>query len=271
MPKTKVMHIHKQARVSDTTEEEIAALNFEHVCPNCSRDFPTKRGLAIHQGRWCDNGATFRSRKGSLADKAVKLSKRKKMEEELPHVTIEGHILENLYSFEYLGSRVQCDADDRADVEYRLNIAQSVFGSLSNIWSDHRLSSHMKIRLYQTAVCPTLTHACEAWTMTEEVTRKVNGFNSRCLHVITGDSYRDTALNPVYNLLSAIRKRRLRFLGHILRMDTNRLLRQTLFAYLHDVDSRPAGSLLHGCDHLPMSELVDMARDRRVWRHFVDS
>ena len=27
-----------------------------------------------------------------------------------------------------------------------------------------------------------------------------------------------------------------------------RLLKQTLFAYLHDVDSRPEGSLLHGCD-----------------------
>ena len=86
VPKTKVMHIHKQGRVSDTTEEEIAALHFEHVCPNCSRDFPTKGGLSIHQGRWCDNGVTIRSRKGSLADKAVKLEKLKKKEEELPHV-----------------------------------------------------------------------------------------------------------------------------------------------------------------------------------------
>ena len=268
VPKTKVMHIHKQVRVSDTTEEEIADLHLEHVCPNCARDFPTKRGLAIHQGRWCDNGATIRSRKGSLADKAVQLVKRQKREEELPHVTIEGQALENVYSFEYLGSRVQCDGDDMADVEYRLNIAQSVFSSLSNIWTDHRLSQHMKIRLYQTAVCPTLTHACEAWTMTNQVSRKVNGFNSRCLHVITGDHYRDTALNPAYDLLGAIRKRRLRFLGHILRMDPHRLLRQTLFAY---VDSRPAGSLLHGCGHLTMDELVDMARDRSVWRHFVNN
>ena len=271
VPKTKVMHIHKQARVSDTTEEEIAALHFEHVCPDCSRDFPTKRGLSIHQGRWCDNGATIRSRKGSLADKTVKLAKRKKKEAELPHVTIEGQALENVYSFEYLGSRVQCDGDDMADVEYRINIAQSVFGSLSNIWTDHRLSSQMKIRLYQAAVCSTLTHACEAWTMTDEVSRKVNGFNSRCLHIITGDHYRDTALTPTFDLLSAIRKRRLRFLGHILRLDPDRLLKQTLFAYIHNVNSRPAGSLLHGCEHIPMDELVNMARDRSVWRQFVNS
>ena len=71
VPKTKAMHIHEKARVSETTEEEIAAMKFEHICPNCSRDFPTKRGLAVHQGRWCDNGNTNRSRKGSLADKVV--------------------------------------------------------------------------------------------------------------------------------------------------------------------------------------------------------
>ena len=104
VPKTKVMHIHKPVRFSETTEEDIAALNFEHVCQNCSRDFPTKRGLAIHQGRWCDNGATIRSRKGSPADKAVQLVWRKKREEELPRVMIEGQALENVYSFEYLGA-----------------------------------------------------------------------------------------------------------------------------------------------------------------------
>ena len=158
-----------------------------------------------------------------------------------------------------------------ADVEYRINIAQSVFGSLSNIWTDHRLSSQMKIRLYQAAVCSTLTHACEAWTMTDEVSRKVNGLHSRCLHIITGDHYRDTALNPTFDLLSAIRKRCLRFLGHILWLDPDRLLKQTLFAYIHNVNSRPAGSLLHGCEHIPMDELVDMARDRSVWRQFVNS
>ena len=165
---------------------------------------------------------------------------------------------------------MQCDGDDKADVEHRLNIAQSTFSSLSHIWSDHRLSTTMKIRLYQTAVCSTLTHACEAWNLTDEVKRKINGFNSRCLHVITKKHYSDEARNPKYDVLSAICKRRLRFLGHIRRMNQDRLLRQTLFAYLHDVDSRPAGSLLHGCEKVPLEELVARANDRKAWRQFVN-
>ena len=48
--------------------------------------------------------------------------------------------------------------------------------------------------------------------LTEPVTRSVNGFNSRCLHVITGQDYRVTATAPEYDLLRAIRQRRLRYL-----------------------------------------------------------
>ena len=85
--------------------------------------------------------------------------------------------------------------------------------------------SSVKLRIYKAAVCSTLTHACEGWTLTAAVRKKVNGFNSRCLHVITGEPYRDTATRPAYDLLLAIRRRRLRFLGHVLRMDQSRLVR----------------------------------------------
>ena len=98
--------------------------------------------------------------------------------------------LENVYSFEYLGARMQCDG---ADVRHRMAIAQTTFGSLFSIWTDNRLSRALNLRTYQLAVCSTPTHASEAWTLTEPVMRSVNGFNSRCLHIITGQDYRVTA------------------------------------------------------------------------------
>ncbi|CAH1265118.1 Hypp3119 [Branchiostoma lanceolatum] len=226
VPKTKAMHIHRKDRVSTTTEAEVAALNLKHKCPDCTRDFPTKRGLAIHRSRWClhhPSTANTRSRAGSLADKEVQRQKRVAKEKERGHVTLQGQQLENVHTFDYLGSRMQCDGDQKADVKYRMDIAQSRFSSLQHIWRDHRLPHAMKIRLYKSSVCSTLTHSCEAWDMTQDVTRMVNGFNSRCLHVITKKHFRDTATNPDYNLMSAIRRRRLRYLGHILRMDPSRL------------------------------------------------
>ena len=66
-----------------------------------------------------------------------------------------------------------------ADVKYRMEIAQAVFNSLYHLWKDKRLPMSMKIRLYIASVCSTFTHGCEAWTLSDTVLRKVNGFNSR--------------------------------------------------------------------------------------------
>ena len=62
-----------------------------------------------------------------------------------------------------------------------MDIVQSVFSSLSHIWKDHPLSLAMKLRLYKASVCSTFTHACEAWDLTNEIKRLINGLNSRCL------------------------------------------------------------------------------------------
>ena len=141
-------------------------------------------------------------------------------------MTIEGEQLDNVYSFEYLGSRIQCDGDERADVEYRMTIAQTPFNSLSHMWSDHRLSRRKKVRLYASSVCSAFTHGCEAWRLTESVTKTVNGFNSRCLSIITGDDYRETAARPEFDLVATVIRRRLRFAGHILRMNFHCLLKE---------------------------------------------
>ena len=118
-------------------------------------------------------------------------------------MSIGDDVLEKVLNFEYHGSRLQCDGDD-----HRMDIAQAVFDSLSHLWTDHRLYRETKLSLYKLSVCSSLTHCCTAWALTRTVTRMINGFNSRCLHVIclTGKDYRVTATTPVYDLVLAVRK-----------------------------------------------------------------
>ena len=271
LPKTKAMHIHHRDKVSSTTEEEVAEMKFPHKCSKCERSFPTLRGLKVHQGRWCGRKKN-RSRAGSLADKAVQKSKRIVKEEERPRVTVNGVEIDNVYTFEYLGSQQQCDGEDDSDVKHRMDIAQARFTSLFHLWADHRLSIPLRLRLYCTAVCSTFSHASEAWDMTETVMKKINGFNSRCLHFITGKSYRETAVNPDFNLLRSIRQRRLRYLGHILRLPPDRLLRRSLFAYIAGWDTVPEGSLIADCPPgLSLEDLAEIAADRKSWAEMVDN
>ena len=98
----------------------------------------------------------------------------------------------------------------------------------------------------------------------KEVTRMINGFNSRCLQVITKKHFRDTATHPDFNLVAAIRRRRLRYLGHVLRMDPSRLVRRTLKAYVCGGENPPEGSLLMDCD-LPFELVARQARNRQMW------
>ena len=157
-----------------------------------------------------------------------------------------------------------------ADVTHRKNIAQARFSSLYHMWNDHRLPTSMKLRLYKTAVCSTFTHSCKAWDMAQRVTRSINGFNSRYLQLIMKKSYRNTATAPDFNLVLAIRRRRLRFLGHVLRMDNSRLLKQSLTAYVRGGTAPPTGSLMMDCENVPLDELKLAAEDRTAWRRRVE-
>ena len=123
----------------------------------------------------------------------------------------------------------------------------------------------MKIRLYRTAVCSTFTHACEALDLNENVKKMINGFNSRCIHVITKKEYRDTATIPDHDLVLSIRRR------SILRMDTSKLLRRTLVAHVEGGDSLPTGSLLQDCDGRTVKQLSKLARDRRQWNRLFNT
>ena len=101
-----------------------------------------------------------------------------------------------------------------------------------------------------------------------KVRRTLKGFNSRCLSRITGKSYRDTAKDPDFNLVLAIRKRRL---GHILRMNAKRLVRRTFVAYVSTPGGPPDGSLLDDCHIKDISQLTELAQDKTKWRRLANS
>ena len=152
-----------------------------------------------------------------------------------------------------------------------MEIAQAVFSGLYHLWKDTRLPLSMKLRLYIACVCSSFTHGCEAWTLTDTVLRKINGFNSKYLHVITGENYRDTATTPVVDLKLLIRRRRMRYLGHILHMPPERLVMRTLLAYIDGGRHLPEGSLFTDCSNEPLDTIVKSAGNRKTWNERVMS
>ena len=199
----------------------------------------------------------------------VKNIKRKAKEADRPHVSLDNVQIENVHQFVYLGSCFQSDGDSMADVKHRMNLAQSTFSELHHLWRDHRLPTSLKIRLYQSAVCSSLTHASEAWEMSGKVKKTINGFNSRCLSVITKGDTHELAISPPFDLIKTIRRRRLRYLGHVLRMDSERLVLKTLMALTKGGTEYPPGSLFMDVEDIPFEELLSLASDKSYWKALV--
>ena len=103
-PKSKDMHGHIRECLPVSTEVEVETFDLPHSCHECERTSPTTRGLAVHRASWCRPGQRPASRRGQLADKAVKLAKRKASAALLAPVVMEGESLETVYQFDYLGT-----------------------------------------------------------------------------------------------------------------------------------------------------------------------
>ena len=130
-----------------------------------------------------------------------------------------------------------------------MTIAQTTFGSLSSMRTDHRLSRALKPRTYQRAVCS--TH--------NTLSRGLDAHWASCLHAITGQDYRVTATYAQYDLLRAIRQRRPRHFGHILRMPESGVVRRALVALTEGGTAHPEGSLFMDCHEIEMERLVALA------------
>ena len=201
------------------------------------------------------------SRRGQLADKAVKLKKRQTSAALLQPVVMEGESLETVHQFDYIGCRFTSDGENAADMRHLMAIAGERSRSIDYQRRDNRLPRSLKLRLYAASVCSTLTHGSEAWMLTPRALTTLNGFNSRQLHRITGRSYREEATKPSYDLLTAVRTHH--WLGHILRMPADRIVRRAVLA-LGQRAGPPyqPGSILMDTP-LPLEELLLRAADRR--------
>ena len=105
------------------------------------------------------------------------------------------------------------------------------------------------------------------WLMCPQTVRVLRGWNARCLVIITGRSWREESVNPSVNLIGHLRSRRLRWLGHILRMPADRMLHRMV---CQSSQPYPLGSIFDNAPpHSSMERLVKIASDRRYWKSLV--
>ena len=234
-------------------------------CPHCDKPCASAHGVKMH-ARHCHYKPDPQKFIGTCADRKVRDVKRAEDQKNKPKVACEGEELINVWQFKYLGSMFTASGEQRQDVSRRIALAMSRCGELRQVFSSSALPQKLKLDVYKAAVTSILTYGCEAWQLNKRTQARINGANARCLSRITGkDAHTEaSAATRTYDLVQAIRRRRYIWLGHILRMQDDRLVKLAAKA---QYEREEHGNLFMDAPrHSNFDELVEMAGDRAAWK-----
>ena len=133
---------------------------------------------------------------------------------------VNGQKLETVTSFKYLGSVI---TDEGAKPEILSRIAQTAAAltRFKPVWNDRCISLSSKIQLMHSLVTSIFLYACESWTHTAELKRRIQAMEMRCYRKILCISYKDhvtnkevrakiqQAIRPHEDLLTIVKRRKL--------------------------------------------------------------
>ena len=199
-------------RVEDSASKFVG-LEKSLTCQKCTRKFATVKGRRIHESRYCGREKAGRSRIFScnVHDR-------------------DGVEFEYVEAFKYLGSFVSLQHGDLKEISAKLAEGRQRFASFQKLWKSKQLSIPLKCKLYRALVLSVVLYSSETWTMNKSTQRKLESFHTSCLRRILCFSYLERVTNEevltrsrMSTLSAMIMIKRLKWFGHILRMNDDRL------------------------------------------------
>ena len=196
------------------------------------------------------------------------------------HIEISGEMIECVEQFVYLGSLITRNNDCSKEIQRRIGIASSVFGSMKEIWGSQNISLRNKLRILDCCVFSSLLYACETWTLKKQDERRLLACEMRCYRRILKISWTRKVKNDevrkrvgrTSTLMERIKKRKLGLFGHICRMRNERIIKLVMLGMSEGVrkQGRPRRRWLDDIKDwcgVTLPEAVRMAEERRgCWR-----
>ena len=157
---------------------------------------------------------------------------------------LDGGEIECVTDFKYLGSILESKGGVVKEVGKRIAEASCAFGALREpVFKDWNLSLQTKRLVYRGVVLGVVLYGSETWATKRDTTRKLEVFHHRCLRGILGVTAAQQRAEHISSIQVAkflgmeesledmIIARRLRWLGHIARMDDGRIPKKMLFGW----------------------------------------
>ena len=200
-------------------------------------------------------------------------------EEEEVIVEISGNKIKNVTEVKYLGSVFSSQGNNKVEINDRIVQCTKTTGALYPILKDEHVPLRAKKVIFDSIITPTLTYGAETWTMNKRERSKIQATEMRTLRAILGKTRKDRIREGV-GVVSVLRKidaAQLRWLGHLERMDEDRIAKRRW--KWTPQGNRPRGrprkrwedAVKETLERYEMPRLEDLTRqqilqDRREWR-----
>ena len=140
-------------------------------------------------------------------------------------ISLNGESVEQVQDFTYLGASFNCLLDGTKEIKKRLAIARAKLSDIQSSLKMKLLSIKTKTRLLHSLVFPIALYGCEAWTLKKSDQQKINSFELWCYRRILQVSWTERRSNasildeilPKERLLVTMRRRKLKYFGHLAR------------------------------------------------------
>nr|VZI38537.1 unnamed protein product [Spirometra erinaceieuropaei] len=203
-----------------------------------------------------------------------------------PQISVNGTQLQVVENFPYLGSTLSRNTKIDDEVANRISKASQAFGRLqSTVWNCHGLQLSTKLRMYKVVILPILLYGAETWTLYAKQARRLNHFHLSCLRRILRLNWQDRIPHTdvlertgILSIHSMLRQMQLRWSGHLVRMDDERLPKRLFYGDVAIGSRRQGGQIRRYKDNLKSSlkrlqinptNWDELARDRPTWRRTV--
>lgn len=202
-------------------------------------------------------------------------------------INIGRHKFEIVDEFVYLGALIRADTDITREIMRRIIAANRCFYGVQRHLRSKLLTKETKLRIYKTLIRPVLLYGSESWPLTRKDENLLLAFERKVLRAIFGAKCENGTFRRRCNfeldnelgdtsVVGTVKVNRLRWAGHIARMDNAR-------APLILLDNDPEGRRGRGRPKLRWIDCVladlrtlgvrnwrSIAQDRNSWNSILD-
>jgi len=189
-----------------------------------------------------------------------------------PAIYVYGQKLAVVNRFVYLGSTLNMTGTLDDEICFRISKASDAFGKLNRrLWICRGISVATKVKVYVACILSALLYACETWTTYKKHLKRLERFHQQCLRQILGVRWQMYVSDievleraKCQSIESLIFKHRLRWSGHLVRMNDGRLPKQLFYGELINGKRLAQGPKMRYKDCL-RSTLKKCNIDEKTW------